>query len=103
VLGLLGFIWTDYEREAAPALAALVRGDVGGFLSLSPAYGGSLIIRAPFALAASCLGSLVYLAWSLPLVAGLAWRLYAPSVPVLGRATEAVSAGGRTSVWSTTQ
>ena len=25
-LGLLGFIWTDYEREAAPALAALVRG-----------------------------------------------------------------------------
>ena len=55
-LGLLGFIWTDYEREAAPALAALVRGDVGDFLSLSPAYGGSLIIRAPFALAASALG-----------------------------------------------
>jgi hypothetical protein len=55
-LGLLGFVWTDYEREAAPALAALVRGDVGDFLSLSPAYGGSLIIRAPFALAASSLG-----------------------------------------------
>lgn len=55
-LGLLGFIWTDYEREAAPALAALVRGHVGDFLALCPAYGGSLIIRAPFALAASGLG-----------------------------------------------
>jgi hypothetical protein len=55
-LGLLGFVWTDYEREAAPALAALVQGDVGGFLSLCPAYGGSLIIRAPFALVASALG-----------------------------------------------
>ena len=55
-LGLLGFLWTDYEREAAPALAALVRGDVGDFLALCPSYGGSLIIRAPFALAASGLG-----------------------------------------------
>jgi hypothetical protein len=55
-LGLLGFVWTDYEREAAPALAALVQGDIGSFLSLCPAYGGSLIIRAPFALAASALG-----------------------------------------------
>jgi hypothetical protein len=55
-LGLLGFVWTDYESEAAPALAALVRGDVGSFLDLCPAYGGSLIIRAPFALAASGLG-----------------------------------------------
>ncbi|MGZ8633681.1 MAG: hypothetical protein ACXWZZ_07470, partial [Solirubrobacteraceae bacterium] len=47
--------------------------------------------------------SLVYLGWSLPLAAGLAWKLYAPSVPALGRATDAVSSGGRTSVWSTTQ
>jgi len=29
---------------------ALVRGDIGSFLAHSPAYGGSLLIRAPFAL-----------------------------------------------------
>src|SRR5215210_263653 len=55
-LGLLGFIWTDYEAEAAPAFAALVHGHFGSFLELSPAYGGSLIMRAPFALAAHGLG-----------------------------------------------
>ena len=27
-LGLLGFVWTDYEVEAAPSFAALVHGDV---------------------------------------------------------------------------
>ena len=36
-LGLLGFTFTDYEVEAAPAFAALVHGDVGGFLELCPA------------------------------------------------------------------
>ena len=55
-LGLLGFAFTDYEVEAAPALAALVRGDVARFLELCPAYGGSLMLRAPFALAADALG-----------------------------------------------
>ena len=55
-LGLLGFIWTDYETEAAPSLAAIVHGDVGRFLQLAPAYGGSLVMRAPFALAAHGLG-----------------------------------------------
>jgi hypothetical protein len=54
--GLLGFSFSDYETEAAPAYAVLVRGDVGGFLAHLPAYGGSLIMRAPFALAASALG-----------------------------------------------
>lgn len=49
-LGLYGFAWTDYESEAAPALAALTAGHVGRFLSLAPAYGGSLILRVPFAL-----------------------------------------------------
>ena len=42
--------------------------------------------------------SLVYLAWSVPLAAALAWRLYAPRVPSLGRSTEAVSSGGLASV-----
>ncbi len=55
-LGLLGFIWTDYEAEAAPSFAALVHGEAWRFLQLAPAYGGSLIMRAPFALAAHGLG-----------------------------------------------
>jgi hypothetical protein len=49
-LGLYGFAWTDYDSEARPAFAALVHGHVLGFLRLAPAYGGSLIERAPFAL-----------------------------------------------------
>jgi hypothetical protein len=55
-LGLLGFALTDYDVEAAPSFAALVHGDVAGFLQLAPAYGGSLMMRAPFALAAHGLG-----------------------------------------------
>jgi hypothetical protein len=55
-LGLLGFVWTDYELEAAPAYDALTHGYVALFLQLCPAYGGSLIMRAPFALAAHGLG-----------------------------------------------
>ncbi len=49
-LGLYGFAWNDYDAEAAGAMAALVAGHVGRFLSLAPAYGGSFILRAPFAL-----------------------------------------------------
>ena len=49
--GLYGYAWTDYETEAQPALHALTQGHVGQFLSLAPAYGGSFILRAPFALA----------------------------------------------------
>jgi hypothetical protein len=49
-LGLKGFTWSDYESEALPAFEALVHGHVTGFLQLAPAYGGSLVERAPFAL-----------------------------------------------------
>lgn len=49
-LGLESFLWNDYETEAAPAFAALVHGHLELFLRLAPAYGGSLIERAPFAL-----------------------------------------------------
>jgi hypothetical protein len=55
-LGLTGFVWTDYENEAAPALRALAAGDVGGFLERVPAYGGSLVLRAPVAGATALLG-----------------------------------------------
>ncbi len=49
-LGLYSFAWNDYEVEARPAFDALVRGHLAEFLRLAPAYGGSLIERAPFAL-----------------------------------------------------
>jgi hypothetical protein len=49
-LGLYGFTWRDYETEAKPAFDALTRGHVLEFLRLAPAYGGSLVERAPFAL-----------------------------------------------------
>ena len=49
-LGLYGFAWNDYEVEAQPAFYALTHGHVLEFLRLAPAYGGSLVERAPFAL-----------------------------------------------------
>ena len=49
-LGLYGFAWNDYDNEARPAFDSLVHGHVLDFLRLAPAYGGSLIERAPFAL-----------------------------------------------------
>jgi hypothetical protein len=51
-LGLYGFAWNDYESEARPAFDALLHGHVEQFLRLAPAYGGSLVERAPFALLA---------------------------------------------------
>ena len=49
-LGLYGFAWNDYENEARPAFDALAQGHVVEFLRLAPAYGGSFVERAPFAL-----------------------------------------------------
>jgi hypothetical protein len=49
-LGLYGFGWNDYETEARPAVEALAHGHLGEFARLAPAYGGSLVERAPFAL-----------------------------------------------------
>lgn len=49
-LGLATMAFTDYEVEAEPSLQALRAGDLGAFLDLLPAYGGSLVMRAPFAL-----------------------------------------------------
>jgi hypothetical protein len=49
-LGLYGYAWNDYDNEARPAFNALVHGHMLDFLRLAPAYGGSLIERAPFAL-----------------------------------------------------
>lgn len=41
--------WTDYDAEARPALDALLMGHFTRFVALAPAYGGSLLMRAPFA------------------------------------------------------
>jgi hypothetical protein len=49
-MGLLSPAFTDYELEVEPALNALRAGDLSTFLALAPAYGGSLVLRAPFAL-----------------------------------------------------
>jgi hypothetical protein len=49
-LGLYGFAWNDYDNEVRPAYEALAHGHVLRFLALAPAYGGSLLERAPFAL-----------------------------------------------------
>ncbi len=59
LLGLVGtqsIAFTDYELEAEPAAVALAAGDLGRFADLAPAYGGSLVLRAPFAWAAAGLG-----------------------------------------------
>ena len=68
-LGLYGFAWNDYENEAQPAMQALLHGHFVQFAQLAPAYGGSLLLRAPFAFLASFLGGdslAVYRAVSIP-------------------------------------
>jgi hypothetical protein len=55
-LGLYGFGWNDYDTEARPAIDALVQGHLDTFFALAPVYGGSLLERAPFALAPSLWG-----------------------------------------------
>jgi hypothetical protein len=96
-LGLIGFAWTDYDGEAAPAFLALSQGHLVRFLELAPSYGGSLVLRAPFALIPSAWGGgelAVYRAQAVPclLAAGalgvwLVARLRADGQPRLTRAT----------------
>jgi hypothetical protein len=49
-LGLYGFAWTDYDFEVTPAYDALAGGHLWRFFQLAPVYGGSLELRAPFAM-----------------------------------------------------
>jgi hypothetical protein len=95
-LGLLAPVWNDYEVESAPAVRELVTGHLGGFLSLAPVYGGSLIERAPFALAGSLAGggeTTIYRLLALPCLLAVAllgvWlaaRMRAERRPLLSRA-----------------
>jgi hypothetical protein len=68
-LGLSSFAFTDYEREARGAFAALLHGHLSEFLRLVPAYGGSFVERAPFGLIPRLWGGgelAVYRALALP-------------------------------------
>jgi Glycosyltransferase family 87 len=68
-IGLFGYGWSDYEIEALRSVEALVHGHLATFASLAPAYGGSLLLRAPFALLPSLWGGgnlAVYRALALP-------------------------------------
>jgi hypothetical protein len=95
-LGLYGYAFGDYELEAEPSLHALVTGHLGEFLRLAPAYGGSLIERAPFALLPGLWGGgelAVYRMVALPGLLATAllgvWllaRLRARGAPLLARA-----------------
>jgi hypothetical protein len=73
-LGLYGFAWTDYDFEVTPSLDALRAGHILRFFELVPAYGGSIELRAPFALLPGLWGGgeqSVFQAVSIPcLVAG---------------------------------
>jgi hypothetical protein len=74
-LGLQDFSFTDYDTEASAAFRTLSAGDVSGFLAQVPAYGGSLVLRAPLAAATAALGGgelAVYRAVSIPGVLALA-------------------------------
>lgn len=48
--------FSDYEVEAEPPLRALQRLDLAQFFSSLPAYGGSLVMRSPFAFAPQAWG-----------------------------------------------
>lgn len=73
--GLVGFAWSDYDSEVSAAFRALAAGDVAGFLAALPAYGGSLVLRAPFAATAAALGGgelAVFRAVSIPCLLAVA-------------------------------
>jgi len=96
-LGLYGFGWNDYDDEARSAVDALIRGDLETFAALSPAYGGSLVLRAPFALVPSLWGGgelAVYRSLAVPCLAAagalalvLACRMRASGQPAIAWVT----------------
>lgn len=74
-LGLVGFAWNDYDDEVSGAFKALIDGHVAGFLGMLPAYGGSLVLRAPLAGTVAALGGgelAVYRAVSIPCLIAVA-------------------------------
>lgn len=96
-LGLIDFGWNDYAWEADPAFDALRAGHVGTFLTLAPSYGGSFVLRAPFALIPNLWGGgelAVYRAVAAPALIGsvalavwVAAKMRAQDQTLLARAT----------------
>lgn len=87
-VGLIGFAFSDYDVEASAAFWALRTGDLEAFLATVPAYGGSFVLRAPFAWAPALWGGgelAVFRAVSLPGLAACAGL----AVFVAGRMREA--------------
>jgi hypothetical protein len=74
-LGLQEFAFSDYDTEISAAMRALIAGDYSSFVAQLPAYGGSVIVRAPAAVVTAALGGgelAVYRAVSLPAILALA-------------------------------
>jgi hypothetical protein len=74
-LGIRGAGFADWNVEARPAVDALLAGHVTQFLQLSPIYGGSLILRAPFILSVKLWnggGTAAYIASAAPCIAATA-------------------------------
>jgi hypothetical protein len=86
-LGLSDYAWTDFDTELSPAIGQLLHGDVAGFLGGLPAYGGSVVLRAPFAGVAALLGGgelAIFRAVSIPCLVAGAWL----AVVLVGRMGE---------------
>ena len=96
-LSLYGFAWNDYDDEASAAFKALADGHVLRFLQLCPSYGGSMVMRAPFAAVPALWGGgelAVFRAEAVPCLAAavalavwLAARMRADGLSLLTRAT----------------
>jgi Glycosyltransferase family 87 len=75
----------DFYGEAAPSYVALMHGHVLGFLRLAPPYGGSLVLRAPFAMLPALWGGglrAVYFASALPcMLAAAAFAVWIAAQP----------------------
>jgi len=74
-LGLQGAGFADWNVEARPAVDALLAGHGIRFLQLSPIYGASLILRAPFLLSTKLWhagNTAVYVASAAPCIAATA-------------------------------
>jgi hypothetical protein len=75
----------DFYNEAAPSYIALMHGHVLGFAKLTPAYGGSLVLRAPFAVVPALWGGslrAVYFASAVPcMLAAVAFCVWLAAQP----------------------
>ena len=75
-LGLVGFAWSDYDREVGAGDAAFAAATSPASSRRLPAYGGSLVLRAPFAGITALLGggeTAVWRALAIPCLLVVAW------------------------------